>query len=1090
MVEHVFALRYAQEARTLLKRPGTELGDLEKLSSRGKYAVFLAEGDDVFGDRAVQTGYPGKERRACGIEVDADRVDAVLHHAAETFVEPLLRHIVLVLSHADRLGVDLHKLRKRILQPARNGHGGAEVHVKLRKLLGGKLAGRVDGRTGFTDDHVGNAAADFADQLDRHLLRLARGGAVADGNVRNMVALDQLGKNRDGVVFLPLAEGRIDDGGVKHLARAVHNGDLAAVGVAGVEPHGHMTLDRRLHQKRLEVEREHPDRALGGGFREGGADFVDQRRHQKTRPGVVRCRAHESHRRTAGLQNGTAQHGQGDIVGNFDADLEKALLLAAVDGKDLMSPQFGKRLGKFIVQAVNAVLVRGGFRRQCAAAQHQLAQAFADRGVVADPFSHDIPGSFQRGVHGFHALFRIDIILRGKRGGRAGRLLREKKRGERLKTLFPGDRGACAALGLVGTVEVLDLGKRSGAVDGGGKLRSELALLLDRLFHALAALLHLAKIRKTLLQRAQRGVVHRAVHFLAVARDKGDGVSLVQQRDDVFDMRGVPLKLAGEGLNNGFHRNSFLEKSAQRALPLRTGCLFFRYGKGKLALFVVKLLHFILRFAGDVDAQALVKLDVFLRNDDGEVRIAAAQRAELLLREVGKRIRQRRDRQRKEHLVGVQARVVVPEIGGFEVADRLEHLLGDQLKLVADAAERLERIEQQRGGGAECAGGLAGDERAVRKDHCAGGCAGGLRLDKRGADGGTDLRCDACLLHHKLELPQRLLVRLAADMLHQRGVVAAQDLHARRLAAGVVIDDAVACHVDAHVGGRLVGARAVDALKYGAQHGEDLHIAVVVDGRLPVSLKVERVDHIHVVEIGGRRLIGEVHGVLERQIPDGEGLELGIAGCNAVLMLMVELAEAGRHLAAAGTRRGDDHKGVRRFDIIVFAEAFVTDDMGNVGGVACDGIVAVVFDAELFQTLDKRVGGSLSGILRDHDAADKEPKRLEGVHQTQAVVIISDAEVAADLVFLYVIGIDCNDDLHIVLELLKHADLAVGLKAGQHAGGMKIIEQLTAELKVQFAAELGDALADMLGLHCQILVIIKSNFCHRRKHLFFRKFRK
>ena len=164
--------------------------------------------------------------------------------------------------------------------------------------------------------------------------------------------------------------------------------------------------------------------------------------------------------------------------------------------------------------------------------------------------------------------------------------------------------------------------------------------------------------------------------------------------------------------------------------------------------------------------------------------------------------------------------------------------------------------------------------------------------------------------------------------------------------------------------------------------------------------------------------------------------------------------------------------------------------MGNVGGVACDGIVAVVFDAELFQTLDKRVGGSLSGILRDHDAADKEPKRLEGVHQTQAVVIISDAEVAANLVFLYVIGIDCNDDLHIVLELLKHADLAVGLKAGQHAGGMKIIEQLTAELKVQFAAELGDALADMLGLHCQILVIIKSNFCHRRKHLFFRKFRK
>ena len=50
-----------------------------------------------------------------------------------------------------------------------------------------------------------------------------------------------------------------------------------------------------------------------------------------------------------------------------------------------------------------------------------------------------------------------------------------------------------------------------------------------------------------------------------------------------------------------------------------------------------------------------------IRDDDGEVRIAAAERAELGSCHVGEGVRQRRDRQRDEHLVRVQARVVVAE---------------------------------------------------------------------------------------------------------------------------------------------------------------------------------------------------------------------------------------------------------------------------------------------------------------------------------------------------------------------------------------------------------------------------------------------
>ena len=36
---------------------------------------------------------------------------------------------MLVLPHADGLGVDFHQLRQRVLEPPGDGHGGAEVHA-------------------------------------------------------------------------------------------------------------------------------------------------------------------------------------------------------------------------------------------------------------------------------------------------------------------------------------------------------------------------------------------------------------------------------------------------------------------------------------------------------------------------------------------------------------------------------------------------------------------------------------------------------------------------------------------------------------------------------------------------------------------------------------------------------------------------------------------------------------------------------------------------------------------------------------------------------------------------------------------------
>ena len=100
--------------------------------------------------------------------------------------------IVLILPHADGLGVDLHQLRQRILQPPRDGNSAAQVHVVVGELLCGELAGGVDRRARLVDDHVVTARrrAD-AEHLSGHLLRLAGGCAVADGDVLNAVLADE-----------------------------------------------------------------------------------------------------------------------------------------------------------------------------------------------------------------------------------------------------------------------------------------------------------------------------------------------------------------------------------------------------------------------------------------------------------------------------------------------------------------------------------------------------------------------------------------------------------------------------------------------------------------------------------------------------------------------------------------------------------------------------------------------------------------------------------------------------------------------------------------------------------------------------------
>ena len=77
--------------------------------------------------------------------------------------------------------------------------------------------------------------------------------------------------------------------------------------------------------------------------------------------------------------------------------------------------------------------------------------------------------------------------------------------------------------------------------------------------------------------------------------------------------------------------------------------------------------------------------------------------------------------------------------------------------------------------------------------------------------------------------------------------------------------------------------------------------------------------------------------------------------------------------------------GLEVLDVIVLSITFVTDDQRNVRRVTFDHIVDIYTDAKLLQSCFKQIGAALTGILSDHNTADKESLLAERFNQTEYI---------------------------------------------------------------------------------------------------------
>ncbi len=146
--------------------------------------------------------------------------------------------------------------------------------------------------------------------------------------------------------------------------------------------------------------------------------------------------------------------------------------------------------------------------------------------------------------------------------------------------------------------------------------------------------------------------------------------------------------------------------------------------------------------------------------------------------------------------------------------------------------------------------------------------------------------------------------------------------------------------------------------------------------------------------------------------------------------------------------------------------------------VAHDGVVKVGLYAKTVKAGTKCVRRTLTCILGDDHAADVKPHGGERIHKAHDLKVIGDAKVAANLVFFDVAGVYGNDDLRAILHFFKQANLCVRRKARQHAGSVKVVKKLSAELQIELSAEMADTLLDFFGLHSKIFSAVKPYFLH------------
>ena len=469
-----------------------------------------------------------------GVDVHPDPVHAAFDHRVEPGLEFPLVDAVLVLPDADRLGVDFHQLRERVDQPSADAHRAAHRHVVIGKLLARRGRRRVD-RCAVLADHEylhGSVQSQAAHQL----LGFAPRRTVADCEGLGPVFPRQRPQRFRRFGIAALRRVRVDGRIVHEVALRVQDDDFAARAESGVDGNHALLPQRRRKEQLPQVFGEYPDRLVVGLLFGGREQLGLYRRSDEPLERVGHGGFHICARSRSGTYEPAAERFGDALRVGVDRDAQDPLVFAATHGQEPVRRDAAqRRCGVEVVRILRplGLLALHELRVHRSFASHRAPHGVAGLFVLGYPLGDDVAGSCN-GLFGGRYLGRDEAL----------RLMQKvvcplchDDVGQRFQPAFAGRRGACAALGFVGQVDVLQLHRVPALFDPFAELPGQFALPLDGRQDGLPAGFQLGEPVQLFFDRPDLQFVERAGRFLAVAADEGDRGAFAQQAYRALHLR-------------------------------------------------------------------------------------------------------------------------------------------------------------------------------------------------------------------------------------------------------------------------------------------------------------------------------------------------------------------------------------------------------------------------------------------------------------------------------------------------------------------------------------------------------------------------
>ena len=489
-VKHLLTVVNAKEACALGERLFAKLGNLKDLRAGLELAVFFSVLNDILCNGGIDTRNVGEKRVGRSVDINANTVYTALNYSAESLGKSCLLHIVLILTNAYSLRLDLNKLCKGVLNSSCDRDSRSLHYVKVGELLGCHLGCRINAGACLGNNGIfyGLGTACITDNVfSDERLTLTGGGAVTDRNNVNVMLLNKA-KNRS-LRALNILSGLygIDNRSVKHLTCLVNYSKLTAVSITGVIAKNGLTLKGCCKKKVTKVLAEYLERALAGIVKECGAHFPLNCGEQKS----VVCVTNGFHKVGECGRLLVGDHSRNDLgnsvlLGQSYRNLKKLLLLTTVNSKNTVALKLLDRLGEVVVVLINAGLLGSTLGCERAVVHGKLTKHLSDLCVIGNILCNNVTCALQGCLYGGNCL----VLLIGNNDkllciygnfGVVGVTLLHNVVCKRLKSLVTGNRSSGLSLGSVGKINILKLYKSLCIVKCKGDLGGKLALGVDKI---------------------------------------------------------------------------------------------------------------------------------------------------------------------------------------------------------------------------------------------------------------------------------------------------------------------------------------------------------------------------------------------------------------------------------------------------------------------------------------------------------------------------------------------------------------------------------------------------------------------------------